>query len=112
MRHVAPVVGAVWHTGWRDRAIEDVAINASAINSGSQAIDDSGVRRVPREVNSSRGTTLGRHDAKGSKRKRSGIMRDVHLSKEQEIQTGDYEGNTEETVKHSVHGPQVAPCHL
>ena len=112
MRHVTPVVGAIWHAGWSDRAIEDVAINAGAIDNGSQAIDDGGVRRVPREVDSSRGTTLGRHDTKGSKRNRSGITGDVHLSKEKEIQTGDYEGNTEETVKHPVHGNQVAPCHL
>ena len=80
MGHIAPVVGIIWHTSGSGRAIEDVAIDTSAIDDGSQVVDRGRVGRMPREVNGSRGTTLGRDYAEGSERKSSGVVGDEHLS--------------------------------
>src|SRR5437868_3698880 len=30
MGHITPIVGAIWHAGWGDRVVEDVAIDTGA----------------------------------------------------------------------------------
>ena len=39
MRHVAPVVRAIWHASRVSRAIEDEAINATAVLERAQIVD-------------------------------------------------------------------------
>jgi hypothetical protein len=69
VRHITPIVGAVWHTGGSDRAVEYVAIDTGAIHDGSQVVDDRGFGSIPREVNRSGAITFGRCAPQRSKRK-------------------------------------------
>ena len=112
MGHITPIVGAIWHTRWGDRAVEDVAIDTGAIHDGSQVVDDSGFGSMPREINRSSATTFGRCTPQRSNGKGSGIARNVHLSQEQEIQAGDRTDKTKEAEEHSIQVSRGIPCHL
>jgi hypothetical protein len=112
MRHITPIVGAIWHTSWGDRAVEDVAIDTGAIHDGSQVVDDSGFGSMPREIHRSSATTFGRCTPQRSNGKSSGIARNVHLSQEQEIQAGDRTDKTKEAEEHSIQVSRGIPCHL
>ena len=38
MRHVAPIISAIGHAGWSNRAVEDEVINASPIDNHGQVV--------------------------------------------------------------------------
>ena len=50
MWHVAPIVGSIGRTSRIDARVEDEAIDVSAVDGRSQAIDLGGIRGMPAKV--------------------------------------------------------------
>lgn len=79
MRHVAPIVGAIWYPCWVGRGVEYKSVHPAAIDGNAQRIDQGLIGSKPRKVDRCSGTGRAQY---WKNRNRGALNTEQHVGEE------------------------------